>query len=41
MEGLLLILIGIFMAQFVRDDAFLAKCAIGLAIILIFVSAGR
>lgn len=41
MEGLLLILIGVFMAQFIRDNAFLAKCAIGLAIVLIFVSGGK
>lgn len=41
MEGLLLILVGLFMAQFIRDNAFLAKCAIALAIILIFVSGGK
>lgn len=41
MEGLLLILVGIFMAQFVRDNAFLVKCAIGLAIVLILMSAGK
>lgn len=41
MEGLLLILIGVLMGLFVKDDSFILKCSVGLAIILILMSAGN
>lgn len=41
MDGLLLILIGLLGGLFVRDDSFVLKCSIGLAIILILVSYGK
>lgn len=41
MEGLLLILIGVLIGLFTKDDSFILKCSIGLAIILILMSAGR
>lgn len=41
MEGLLLVLIGLFGGLFIRDDGFLLKCSVGLSIILILMSSGK